>query len=252
MNAAPRLGGGMIVETRETAGHKVFTIRPRGRDVRRHIFYLHGGGYVSGPSVLHWRLIARFARTFDARCVVPRYPLAPATTCEEGMAFVSAAYHELVAEVGAENIVVAGDSAGGGLALALLQHTGLKPAGLILNAPWLDVSVCDPSQPALERDDFLLNCFVLRTWGQWWAGTRDVRDPLVSPLFGDLARLPKTLVLCGSHDVLVADSRRLAAAAPDKVEYIEEAGMMHAYPLFYTFPETKRAWREMQRFVASL
>jgi len=74
-------------------------------------------------------------------------------------------------------------------------------------------------------------------------------DPMVSPLFGDLSALPPTLLLCGSADILVADARRLAAAAPDKIRYIEEVGLMHVYPLMPFFPEARRAWLEIERFV---
>jgi monoterpene epsilon-lactone hydrolase len=186
---APRVGRHLAVEAREAGGHHVFTIRSRNRPVRAHILYLHGGGYVNGPAFLHWWFIARLARMFDASCTVPRYPLAPAFGCDEAIAFVSAVYRELAARVGARNIVVMGDSAGGGLALAMLQHTGLRPAGLFLNALWLDASVSDPSQPDLERGDWLLSRFVLRTWGQSWARSRDLSDPVVSPLFGDLSIL---------------------------------------------------------------
>jgi epsilon-lactone hydrolase len=244
-----RMGKEVIVEAREVEGRRVFTVRPRDRPVRRHILYLHGGGYVNGPAFLHWWFIERLVKTFDARCIVPRYPLAPASQCDASIAFVAAIYRDLVAEVGAENLVVMGDSAGGGLALALLQNAGVRPAGLLLNAPWLDAGVSDPSQPEIERNDWLLNRFVLRTWGKWWAGSRGLDDPMVSPLFGDLSVLPRTLVFGGSRDILVADGRRLAKAAPDKVEYVEEPGLMHVYPLLPFFPETRRAWRKIRAFM---
>jgi len=188
-------------------------------------------------------------KTLNVACTVPRYPLAPEHTCEAGIACAVEAYEQLVGEYGAKSLLVMGDSAGGCLALATLQQTPVAPAGLMLNSPWLDAGVSDPSQPEIERKDWLLNRFTLRTWGQWWAGSRDLSDPLVSPLFGDLSNLPPTLMFGGSADILVADSRRLAAAAPGKVRYIEEEGLMHVYPLIPFFPETGRAWTEIERFV---
>ncbi len=244
-----RMGKGVTVEASVIEGRRVFTVRPRHRPVRRHILYLHGGGYVNGPAFLHWWFIERLAKTFDARCVVPRYPLAPASQCDASIAFVASLYRDLIVEMGAENIVVMGDSAGGGLALSLLQNTGIRPAGLLLNAPWLDAGVSDPSQPDIERRDWLLSRFILRTWGQAWAGARALDDPVVSPLFGDLSILPRTLVFGGSKDILVADGRRLAKAAPDKVEYVEEPGLMHVYPLLPFFPETRRAWERIRAFM---
>jgi len=238
------------VEVREAGQQRIFTVRPRGDGpVRGQILYLHGGGYVNGPAFLHWWFIARLVKTFGVACSVPLYPLAPEHTCDEGIAFACEVYRRLLSEHGADDLLVMGDSAGGGLALAVLQQGAAMPAGLILAAPWLDASVSDPSQPELELHDWILNRFTLRTWGKWWAGSRDLQDPMVSPLFGDLSQLPQTLLLCGSADILVADARRLAAAAPRKIRYIEEEGLMHVYPLLPFFPETRRAWLEIGRFV---
>jgi len=230
-------------------GHRVYSVRPKGPGpVQGHLIYLHGGGYVNPPSFLHWWFIAKLVQTLGVACTVPRYPLAPEHTVDEGVAFVGQIYRQLISDHGPQNIVVMGDSAGGGLALAMLQQARTAPAGLMLNAPWLDASVCDPSQVEIERQDWLLNRFTLRTWGQWWAGPRALEDPMVSPLFGDLSRLPPTLMFAGSADILVADARRLAAAVPDRVRYIEEEGLMHVYPLLSFIPETRRAWREIERF----
>ena len=237
------------VEVRQVGEHPIFTVRPRDNGpVRGQVLYLHGGGYVNPPVFLHWWFIARLVKTLGVACTVPIYPRAPEHLCDEGVGFVGEVYGQLVSEYGAENLIVAGDSAGGGLALALQQQVKAQPAGLILNSPWLDASVSDPAQPEIERKDWLLNRFSLRTWGQWWAGSRDLKDPMVSPLFGDLSALPPTLLFAGSADILVADARRLAAAAPGKVRYIEEAGLMHVYPLMPFFPETRRAWVEIERF----
>jgi acetyl esterase/lipase len=238
------------VEVRQVGDQRIVSVSPReGGPVRDQVLYLHGGGYVNPPAGLHWRFIARLTKTLGVTCTVPLYPLAPEHECNEGIAFAGEAFRRLADESGAENLVVMGDSAGGGLALAMLQQEKVKPAGLILNAPWLDAGVSDPSQVEIETHEWLLNRVTLRTWGKWWAGARDLSDPMVSPLFGDLNRLPPTLLFCGSADILVADSRRLVAAQPNTIKYIEEAGLMHVYPLLAFLPETRRAWAEIDRFV---
>jgi monoterpene epsilon-lactone hydrolase len=244
-----RLSRRVAVDVAPSGDYRIYSVRPRDDGpVHGRVLYLPGGGYVNPPASLHWWFIGRLVRTLRVECTVPLYPRAPEHLCDEGIAFALAAYERLVAEQGAETLVVMGDSAGGGLALAMLQQAKTAPAGLILNAPWLDASVCDPSQVEIERQEWLLNRFCLRTWGQWWAGPRDLQDPMVSPLFGDLTRLPPTLMFAGSADILVADARRLAAAAPGQVRYIEEEGLMHVYPLLSFIPETRRAWREIERF----
>ncbi|HEY5007392.1 MAG TPA: alpha/beta hydrolase fold domain-containing protein, partial [Caulobacteraceae bacterium] len=191
----PSLGKRFSVTIRATGEHRTFTVRPRDDGpVRGQILYLPGGGYVNPPAFLHWWFIARLVRTLGVACTVPLYPLAPEHQCETGIAFAVDAYRRLAGEHGADSVVVMGDSAGGGLALATVQQVEISPAGLILNAPWLDAGVSDPSQVEIERGEFLLNRFTLRTWGKWWAGDRDLTDPLVSPLFGDLSKLPPTLM----------------------------------------------------------
>jgi len=239
------------VVTRDQDGHRIYTVRPRGgAPVRGQILYLHGGGYVNPPSFLHWWFIAKLVKALGVACTVPRYPLAPEHGCDVSIAFASEVYRQLVSEHGAGKLLVMGDSAGGGLALAMLQQTRTLPAALILNAPWLDASVSDPSQVEIERREWLLNSLTLRTWGRWWGGSRDLRDPLVSPLFSDLSQLPQTLMFCGSADILVADARRMVKAAPTgRVRYVEEEGLMHVYPLLPFFPEARRAWTEIEGFV---
>ncbi len=240
------------VEVSEQDGQRIYTVRSRKPGPPRgQILYLHGGGYVNPPAFLHWWFIAKLVRTLGVECTVPRYPLAPEHTCETGIGFAGDVYRQLLDQHGPDHLLVMGDSAGGGLAVAMLQQAKTMPAGLILNSPWLDAGVSDPSQVEIERHEWLLNRLTLRTWGKWWGGSRDLSDPLVSPLFGDLSNLPPTLMFAGSADILVADARRLAAAAPDKVRYIEEEGLMHVYPVMPFFPETRRAWTEIERFAGA-
>jgi acetyl esterase/lipase len=150
-----------------------------------------------------------------------------------------------------------GDSAGGGLAASISMqaaNVGLsRPAALVLLSPWLDVTMTDPSQEGIEKVDPLLSRWGPKAAGRWYAGSMSTADPRVSPLYGEIARLPPTLMFCGSHDILVADARRLVARAADEaaeIEYHEKAGLMHAYPLFF-FPESRQARDRITHFVSS-
>jgi acetyl esterase/lipase len=148
-----------------------------------------------------------------------------------------------------------GDSAGGGLALSLTMQAiraGLaKPAALVLLSPWLDVTMTDPAQEEIEKVDPLLVRAGPRAAGRWYAGAMSTTDPRVSPLYGDIAGLPPILMFCGTHDILVADARRLAARAAAEhadVEYHEEPGLMHVYPMLF-FPESRKAQDRIAHFV---
>jgi epsilon-lactone hydrolase len=242
-------------------GREVFTVRPKpgrrrnspaGRPGR--VLYLHGGAFVEGIFFWHWYFVTRMAKRLGMTFTVPLYPLAPEHDCATISAFTLDLYSKLLAE-GPEPWVIIGDSAGGGLATALVQQAtaaGLRPpAALVLLSPWLDVTMTDPTQEALEKVDPLLSRAGPETAGRWYAGTWPVADPRVSPLFGEVAALPRTLMLCGTYDILVADARRLAAraeAAGVPLEYHEEEGLIHAYPLLY-FPESRKARDRIMHFV---
>ena len=236
-------------------GCEIYTLAPRGRPSGATVLYLHGGAYIHPTSVHHWRFIARMAERSGVRFVVPFYPLAPGYDGEAVRRFVLGLYRDLLERHGPSALFVMGDSAGGGLALSLAMQAaaeGLpRGAGLVLLSPWLDVSVSDPAQAEIERDDVMLMRPGIRTAGRWYAGRLPPTDPRVSPLFGDLAGLPPILMLCGTHDILVADARRLAERARREgvpLAYEEAPGLMHVYAIL-PLPEGRAAQARIARFL---
>ncbi|ONH26561.1 alpha/beta hydrolase fold domain-containing protein [Pseudofrankia asymbiotica] len=219
------------------------------------VLYLHGGGYVNEMLPWHWYLLARLAQAVPARFVIPMYPVAPRGLAADVVPAVTDLLAELVTEAradeagaaGTARIVLMGDSAGGGLALAAAQvardRGAPQPDRIVLISPWLDVTMTDPDQPALAAKDRILGISGLAEAGRCWAGALGPADPLASPLRGDLTGLAPLTVLCGTHDVLLPDSRRLAAraaAAGLEIDYHEAPGLPHGYPLF-PIPEARAA-----------
>ena len=152
-------------------------------------------------------------------------------------------------------LYVMGDSAGGGLALALAKRAaaeGLpRAAGLVLLSPWLDVTMTEPSQAEIEPKDVMLRRPGVATAGRWYAGGLPTIDDRVSPLFGDLAGLPPILMFCGTHDILVADARRVADRARRaglNLTYEEAPGLMHVYAIL-PLPEARAAQARIERFI---
>jgi monoterpene epsilon-lactone hydrolase len=253
------------VSSRLYRGCEVFTVGPKpvgkpGRWRNDHpaqrgqVLYLHGGAFVEGIFFWHWYFIARMVGRLGMTFTVPLYPLAPEHDCSTIGAFALDLYAQLVANR-SEPWVIMGDSAGGALATALTQQAGAaglaRPAALVLLSPWLDLTMTDPAQAALEKVDPLLSRAGPEAAGRWYAGAWPTTDPRVSPMFGEVAALPRTLMFCGSHDILVADARRftaLARAAGASVEYHEEEGLLHAYPLLF-FPESRKARDRIMHFV---
>ncbi|MBX6391584.1 MAG: alpha/beta hydrolase fold domain-containing protein, partial [Frankia sp.] len=228
---------------------------PRGRGGRRPaaeppavtVLYLHGGGYINEAQGWHWLRVGELVRAVPARFVVPVYPLAGRAVADDVVPVVADLLAELTAQAGGERLVLMGDSAGGGLALAaamVARDRGQRqPGRIVLIAPWADLTVSHPDQPALDAVDRMLGIDGAREAARTYAGQRPLTDPLVSPLFGSFAGLAPLTVFCGTHDLLLPDSRRLveaARAAGVPVDYHEAAGLPHAYPLF-PVPEGRAA-----------
>jgi len=241
-------------------GYEVFTVAPRSRRRRNdpaagHVMYIHGGAYVEGIFRWQWHFVGWMAERLGTTFTVPLYPLAPEHDCAAASAVVLGVYRELLAHDDPSRLVVMGDSAGGGLAMSLAIQAisaGLaKPAALVLVSPWLDVTMTDPAQIEIEKVDPLLLRAGAKAAGRWYAGAMSTTDPRVSPLYGEIASLPPILMFCGTHDILLTDARRLAkraAAEGTAVEYHEEPGLMHVYPLLF-FPESRKARDRITQFV---
>lgn len=240
--------------TDEVVGtHRAFRVRPSGdrRKGAAPILYLHGGAYVFNLMEPHWAGLTAIADQTGREVVALLYPLAPEKTVEDGLAAAEAAYLALVAENGGAGVTVAGDSAGGGLALALahrIRDAGhAAPDRLLLFFPWLDATVGDPSQPDLAKKDPLLTIPTLREAGRLWAGALDPADARPSPLFGNQRNLPPILVQVGTHDLLLADARRLARCCPS-VRLVEYPGMFHGW-IVAPVPEGRAAIEQAGRFL---
>lgn len=208
------------------------------------VLYLHGGAYVNEITRAHWSLTARLSREVPCRCLVPMYPLG----ARAGAAQVAETTTKIAATLLEEpsELILAGDSAGGGLALAAslcLRDRGLRAARIVLLSPWLDAAVDQPEQLALERRDAMLAVAGLREAARTYARGLPLDDPRISPLHGDLRDLPPVSVFTGTHDILNPDAHRLldrCSEAGTTCELIEAPAMPHVYPLLPT-PEGRQA-----------
>lgn len=228
----------------------VFSVRAAGSTPQRTVLYLHGGGYVGEVDRFHWRYVAELARRVDVRVVVPAYPLAPEHTWRDAHPPLLRLAEQLAIE-SPRGVVLMGDSAGGGLALALAQQLaagpGPQPTGLVLLSPWVDLTSSTPGTREASAADPWLRMSKIDLYASWWAGEDDPARPEVSPLFGALGGLPPLLVLCGTRDTLwpqVAELVRRSRQAGAEVTYQEEAGLLHVYPIL-PVPEAKRAMEQV-------
>lgn len=206
------LPDGTDVEPRTLGGRPVERIVTDGADPHRAVFFLHGGGYTVGSLNTHRSLAAHLGAASGAVVYVLDYRLAPEHPYPAAVDDAITAYEELLAGgIAADHVAVAGDSAGGGLALALAlraKGTGVDlPAALALISPWVDLTMAntqDDSKDPLLSTEWLARC------AADYAGSDPAR-PEVSPLFADLSGLPPTFVHGASDEILVGDVERLVA-----------------------------------------
>jgi epsilon-lactone hydrolase len=240
----------------EDVGFPVHVITPRHVDPVRTVLYVHGGGFVAPIDPFHVRYVARLARALDARIVLPDYPLAPEHTWRDSFDTMSVLAARWAAEPG--GLVLAGDSAGGGIALALAQalwdYGSEQATHLLLHAPWVDLTTSTPETAEVSAGDPWLFLGKLRAYAEWWAGSpEDLGRPEVSPALGDLSGLPPTLMFCGTRDTLMPGCRllaRLAADAGSELTYVEVPDLIHVFPMLPFIPEASRAWRQTLGFLA--
>ncbi|MFD7627916.1 alpha/beta hydrolase fold domain-containing protein [Streptomyces sp. NPDC059851] len=225
----------------------VYEVSPRGAEPTARVLYVHGGGYIHELVRPHWTMIRTLVTQAQARVVVPAYILAPRGTADRTVPVAADLLSGLIEGGGAGGTVLIGDSAGAGLALAAAQRlrdrTGAQPSRIVLISPWLDLTMSHPDQPALEADDPVLARPGLLEAGRLYAGTLAADDPQVSPLRGSFTGLAPMTVFTGTRDVLSPDSRELLRRAREvgsEVEFHEEPGLPHVYPLL-PVPEGRAA-----------
>lgn len=230
-----------------------------GRNASRIVYYLHGGGYVSGSPETYRPITASLARRLKARVFVLDYRLAPEHRFPAAFDDAVAGYRWLASSVSdTRQISVAGDSAGGGLALALLMKLrdsgDSLPVSVACLSPWTDLVGAGASNKANDRSDPLLFAEDVGRYAAAYLGTHSPRDPLASPLYGDFHGLPPLLIHVGKSEVLLDDARSTHAKAIDagvaSTLRVFDA-VPHVWQLITPFlPEARRSCNEIAEFIS--
>lgn len=225
-----------LVSEQTVGGRRVLTLTPKSGVSPWHVIYTHGGAYVSELVKPHWDIIDAMMAATGATVVVPFYPLAPEHDHRAAYAFLADVYRHTLKTVAPDAIVLAGDSAGGGLAIGqalAYRDAGLPlPARIIALSPWLDLALADPAIADKEQSDIMLGIAALRQCGVWWAGPDNPRAPHLSPLYAKLEGLPPIDIFQGEDDLLVIDARQFAQRlkrSGDTGRYSEYPGAFHVF-----------------------
>jgi acetyl esterase/lipase len=223
---------------------------------REAVLYLHGGGHVAGVTKTYHSLAGRLARALSAEVFLPVYRLAPEHPFPAGRDDALAAYEALLARgITPESITVAGDSAGGGLALSLLfavRDRGLPlPRCAVLLSPYADLTGSRPSVEANDRSDAMLSAHLLRLAGELCDGGIDLRSPAISPAYGDFRGLPPLYVTVCNDECLLDDALGVVERAREAgvaVDLVRGSGVLHVWPFFV--PYVSVANEDVARIIA--
>ncbi|ENV31828.1 alpha/beta hydrolase [Acinetobacter gerneri] len=243
------------------AGIHAEEIKPQSKSTQM-IFHIHGGAFFVGSIKTHRAFLSEVAERTQMQVLHLNYPLSPEARYPDALDAIYDVYSTLLDQgVLAKDIIVSGDSCGANLALALclrLKQEDLEmPSGLMLLSPFLDLTLTSESLRYNEKLDALLSVEALETGISFYLPKNiDKSDPFVSPIFGDFAGLPPTLVQVGSKEILLDDAKRFEDKAKEAgvdVRYKLYTGMWHNFQMFSPwFEEAKKAIADIADFAHKL
>lgn len=224
------------------------------------ILHLHGGGYVGAFKKNYHRVAGYYSEVSHGMDVYSLdYRVAPEFPFPAAVQDAVDAFHYILAQgIKADHIFIGGDSAGGGLGLALSMYLrdekGMSPAGLILMSPWADTSASGPSYTEnTEIDPVFGGSRSALIFENPYAMDADKQNPMLSPAFGDFVGLPPMLVQTGTDEMLLSDSETVAEKAKNsgvKIRYTKYEGMFHVFQMAGPImEESSRAWTEVGKFI---
>ena len=234
------------ISEEEVENRPVYTITPKnGVTNELVIMYVHGGSYVGNLEKEHWKTCSDIINQLGCTIIVPDYPLTPKYNYKDTISMMETLYKQLIEKIDPSNFIVMGDSAGGGLSLALLEKVGEEniqmPNQTILISPWLDVRLNNPEIEEVELNDPELNKSALKIAGENYAGKDGIDSYLVNPIDGPLDKLKNVSIFTGTNDILNPDIKILQERAKEvgtEINVYETEGATHVW-LLYKYKDEK-------------
>lgn len=243
-------------EIRNINKRKVWTFTPKQSSSSKVILYIHGGGYISNLTKYDWDLVHELLEKTNCSIIVPDYPLAPFSNYKDVYAYFKELYNAILNETPSENIIFMGNSCGGGIALGFAQklrnENKPQPSQIILNSPWLDITLSNMDIIELDKKDKLLGIKGLKMAGALYAAGINPIDYKVSPIFGDFSGLGKISIFIGTHDLLFADAQKLKKKLEQQqiaVNYFEYPKMFHLWMALTNMKESQHAIRQLAKLI---
>ena len=217
------------------------------RNAEKTILYIHGGAYVNEMNYQHLLYCYMLSRKLNVYVIAPVYPLAPVHKACETFEFIT----ELYKSLNHENLILMGDSAGGGFVLSFAQYLKTlnlsQPNKIIAFSPWVDISMSN--EPYDNENDPILGEIGLKKIGKSWAGDWDSKDFRVSPLYGDSKDTAPTVIFAGTNEIFYKDIEKFVSKLKNSnvdVNFIKGEGLFHIYPLFPS-PEARDAFKKVKK-----
>jgi epsilon-lactone hydrolase len=252
-----RIPQGIAIDEQFIEGMKSEWLIPKDSNTNKVILYVHGGGYVSGSCSDHRGFVAKFAKNTGVQNLIYEYRLAPEHPFPAALEDSVKIYKWLlVTGFKTDNIIIAGESAGGGLCLAILlalkERSIPMPVAGVAISPWTDLTCSGKSYKTKNK----LSPAPLNSWtifSKYYVGNNKANNPLISPLFGDLKGLPPILINSGADDELYDDGEKFYLKAKEAgvdIKFKAGKGMLHCYPLLAPmFKEATEAMNEIVDFI---
>jgi acetyl esterase/lipase len=233
-------------------------LKPKRAPEGKLLLYLHGGAYIMGNIATHRQFVSHIAREAGVRALLPEYRLAPEYPFPAAVEDAAGLYRALLADgYAAEDIVVAGDSAGGGLTMALLlvlRDAGDPlPAAACVLSPWLDLAASGETMTTHAERDPWFKPEDMPIVADYYCAQGQRENPLASPVYADLSGLPPLYIQVGAEEILLSDSTRAAdkvTASGGEVDIEIWPGMWHVFQMFVQLvPESRKATCKIGAFV---
>ncbi len=212
------------------------------------LLYCPGGAFVYGPTELNWKSIAHLVESTQTKAWLVDYPKAPEAKIQEITASIDRVYAEALKSYSSSNIILLGDSVGGNLVISLVQRLieagDAHPEKLILISPVLDASMSHPEIDSIDKIDPILSKSGVLSAKRMCAVDMDLKDPMISPLYGSFRNFPSTHMFIAQNDIMMPDQKLAVHKMLEEnveVEVIEGKGMPHIWPLLPVMSEAKSA-----------
>ncbi len=229
----------------------LWRIRPTNIKPERTLMFIHGGAFAKNFQPIHWKFVNRLVENLNAEVIAPDYPLLPSSTYAGTQQYFLDLFRKLASEINIEEMYIIADTSGAIIALNAVQqfrNIGIpQPKELLMLSPWLDLSLSNPNIDSLVESDPIHDRDVLKNLAADYAHDLPINDPAVSPIYADTRRIAPITVFVGTHDILLADCRKLKTLSESKpviFNYREFDGMFNNW-MYYDIPESRNAREQL-------